>query len=90
MLATVVILLAVSGDLAFALWLVIKGVAVDKWKARAREASSICDPATETRPTRHDEIPVCTQRYGPLSLNAIGEWKGQGLAPPCLRLSITP
>lgn len=36
-LATVVVVLAVPGELAFALWLVIKGVDEDKWRARALE-----------------------------------------------------
>lgn len=35
---TVVIVLAVPGELVFALWLLIKGVDVPKWQARARES----------------------------------------------------
>jgi hypothetical protein len=37
-LETVVLVLAIPGELVFALWLLIKGVDVDKWQARAREA----------------------------------------------------
>jgi hypothetical protein len=36
---TVVIVLAVPGELVFALWLLIKGVDEDKWQARARQAA---------------------------------------------------
>jgi hypothetical protein len=37
-LSTVVLVLAIPGELVFALWLLIKGVDEDKWKARAIEA----------------------------------------------------
>jgi hypothetical protein len=38
-LETVVLVLATPGELVFALWLLIKGVDEDKWKARALEAN---------------------------------------------------
>jgi hypothetical protein len=37
-LSTLVLVLAVPGELAFALWLVVKGVDEDAWRARAGEA----------------------------------------------------
>lgn len=37
-LSTVVLVLAIPGELVFALWLLIKGVDADKWHARALEA----------------------------------------------------
>lgn len=37
-LETVVLVLAIPGELVFALWLLIKGVDVNKWQARAQEA----------------------------------------------------
>jgi Domain of unknown function (DUF4386) len=39
MLSTVVLVLAVPGELVFALWLLIKGVNEDKWQARAIQAN---------------------------------------------------
>lgn len=38
-LETVVLVLATPGELVFALWLLIKGVDEDKWKARALESN---------------------------------------------------
>ena len=37
-LSTVVLVLAIPGELVFALWLLIKGVDADTWQARARDA----------------------------------------------------
>ncbi len=37
-LATVVLVLAIPGELVFALWLLIKGIDEDKWRAQALEA----------------------------------------------------
>jgi hypothetical protein len=37
-LSTVVLVLAVPGELVFALWLLIKGVDEDKWRAAALQA----------------------------------------------------
>lgn len=37
-LETVVIVLAIPGELVFALWLLIKGIDVEAWQARARDA----------------------------------------------------
>jgi hypothetical protein len=39
LLATIVVVLAVPGELAFALWLLIKGVNVEQWEERARESA---------------------------------------------------
>lgn len=40
MLATVVLVLAVPGELAFTGWLLWKGIDVEKWQARANEAAA--------------------------------------------------
>lgn len=39
MLSTVVLVLAIPGELVFALWLLIKGIDEDKWYQRAQEAN---------------------------------------------------
>jgi hypothetical protein len=39
LLSTVVLVLAIPGELVFALWLLIKGIDVDKWHERAQEAN---------------------------------------------------
>jgi hypothetical protein len=41
MLSTVVLVLAIPGELVFALWLLIKGVDEDKWHERAMEANEV-------------------------------------------------
>jgi hypothetical protein len=40
-LSTVVLVLAIPGELVFALWLLIKGVDEQKWQARALEAEAV-------------------------------------------------
>jgi hypothetical protein len=39
LLATVVLVMTIPGELAFTLWLLIKGVDVERWEERAREAA---------------------------------------------------
>ena len=38
-LSTVVVVLSIPGELAFTLWLLIKGINVEQWKERARESA---------------------------------------------------
>jgi hypothetical protein len=38
-LSTVVIVLSIPGELAFTLWLLIKGINVERWEERARESA---------------------------------------------------
>jgi hypothetical protein len=40
-LSTVVIVLSIPGELAFTLWLLIKGINVERWEERARESAKI-------------------------------------------------